>query len=254
MGNKLQGMAVLVTRPVHQADAFCRLLEAENARAIRFPVIEIQAIAPDDVATQVLQQHSDCLIFISANAVRLGLEAINKFSPDRLRQSRIMAIGKATAGELEKRGIKPDLVPPSPYNSESLLAMPEMQDVSGRHFTIIKGKGGRTYLMEQLRARGGTVNEVDVYIRVKPRQSNLAIKELTECERSVVSITSVKGLHFLFEMASIEQGDWLKKHVEFLVPGDRVADAVRDMHIKHPPIIAGNATDAEMFERLLDAG
>ena len=253
MSDKLKGLTVLVTRPAHQAEPFCQLVKSAGGKAVRFPVIEIEPIALDAAARDALQRPSDCLIFISANAVRLGIEAINNAAPGRLGQSRIMAIGKATAHELESRGVKPDLVPPSPYNSEALLAMPEMQDVSGRHYTIIKGKGGRTYLMEQLRARGGVVNAVDIYVRTKPQQSNAALKELTECERVVVSITSVKGLHYLFEMASVEQGDWLKQHAELLVPGDRVADAVRDLHVRHTPIIAENATDAVMMNSLLRA-
>jgi uroporphyrinogen-III synthase len=251
MNKQLKDITVLVTRPAHQAEPFCQLVEDAGGKAVRFPVIEIESIAPDAAARDALQRESDCLIFISANAVRLGIEAINNTAPDRLGQSRIMAIGKATAHELESRGVKPDLVPPSPYNSEALLAMPEMQNISDRYYTIIKGKGGRTYLMEQLRARGGVVSEVDIYVRTKPQQSNAALKELTECEHVVVSITSVKGLHYLFEMASKEQGEWLKQYAEFLVPGDRVADAVRDLHVRHAPIIAENATDAVMMNSLL---
>jgi len=214
-------------------------------------VIEIQPVELDDAAENALQQVADCLIFISANAARLGVETIRRVAPDRLQQSQIMAIGKATAHELESRGIQPDLVPPSPYNSESLLAMPEMQDISGRRFIIIKGKGGRTYLMEQLRGRGGVVQEIDTYVRVKPQQSNAALRQLTESERVIVSITSVKGLHYLFEMASVEQAEWLKQHAHFLVPGDRVAYATRDLHIRKAPIIAENAADQVMFENLL---
>jgi len=253
MSNELQGITVLVTRPVHQAEPFCRLVEEAGGKTIRFPVIEIQAIALDAAASDAIQKASDCLIFISANAVRLGIEAINDVMPERLKQSRIMAIGKATAHELESRGVKPDLVPPSPYNSEALLGMPEMQEVNGRRYTIIKGKGGRTYLMEQLRARGAVVNEVDIYVRTKPQQSNTVLTELIEAQRVIVSITSVKGLHYLFEMASVEQAEWLKRHAQFLVPGKRVADAIHDLHIQQAPIIAENATDPVMMESLLAA-
>jgi len=253
MSNELQGITVLVTRPAHQAEPFCRLVEEAGGKAIRFPVIEIQAIALDAAAHDAIQKASDCLIFISANAVRLGIEAINNVMPERLEQSCIMAIGKATAHELESRGVKPDLVPPSPYNSEALLAMPEMQDVSGRRYTIIKGKGGRTYLMKQLRARGAVVNEVDIYVRCKPQQGNAALTAFTQSQRAVVSITSVKGLHYLFEMVSAEQGEWLKRHAQFLVPGKRVEDALHDLHIQQLPIVAENATDAVMMESLLAA-
>ena len=252
MSNELQGKTLLVTRPAHQADAFCRLVDAAGGRTIRFPVIDIQPLIPDAAAQNVLRSTADCLIFISANAVRLGVEVIKQLAPERLTQSHIMAIGKATAHELEQLGIQPDRVPPSPYNSEALLAMPEMRAVHERRFTIIKGKGGRTYLKEQLLARGGIVNEVEIYVRVKPQQSKAALNELMLSEHAIVSITSVKGLHYLFEMASPEQAHWLKQHAQFLVPGTRVAEAVHDLHIHHAPIVAENATDEMMLRSLLE--
>ncbi|MCW8963874.1 MAG: uroporphyrinogen-III synthase [Gammaproteobacteria bacterium] len=251
MSSELSGIDVLVTRPVHQAEAFCLLVELAGGQAIRFPVIEIKPIALDAAAEYGLQKSADYLIFISANAVRLGVDEMRRVAPERLEQSRVIAIGKATAHGLQSVGIVPDLVPPSPYNSESLLGLPEMQKISGQRFTIIKGKGGRTYLMEQLRARGGIVHEVDIYVRIKPQQSNAALSKLTESQRAVVSVTSVKGLHYLFEMASVEQAEWLKQHAYFLVPGERVAEATRDLHIRHAPIIAENATDQVMFAALL---
>lgn len=254
MQNALSGITVLVTRPAHQAESFCEMVESAGGRAIRYPVIEIQPLALDNEAVDLLQQPGDCLIFISANAVRLGVQAIRMQAPEFLQASRIMAIGKATAGELQQQGIHPDLVPPSPYNSEALLGMHEMQDVAGRRFTIIKGRGGRSYLMDQLRARGAAaVNELDTYVRVKPRQGNQVLHELASLERVAVSITSVRGLHNLFEMASREQADWFRRHAHFLVPGDRLADAARDLHVSHAPIVAKDATDQVMFEKLVSA-
>lgn len=249
--NALKNMTVLVTRPEHQAEPFCDLVTNAGGTAIRFPVIEIKEIPLSEEARQFLQQDTDCMIFISANAVRLGVAAIRAAASERLEQSRVMAIGKATARQLEAEGITPDLVPPSPYNSEALLALPEMQNITDRKYTVVKGMGGRTYLMDQLRQRGGQVNEIDIYVRVKPDINNAVLNKFRQSERAVVSITSVKGLHYLFELAPVEQVDWLKQQVEFLVPGDRVADAVRDLHVKHSPIIAENATDTVMFERLI---
>ena len=251
MADTLSGVTVLVTRPAHQAEGFCQLVSEAGGRAIRFPVIEIQPIPLQSGTADVLQSTVDCLVFISANAVRIGLQYMQDCCPGCLQQRRVMAIGKATARELQDHDIKADLVPPSPYNSEALLAMPEMRDVRGRSFTLIKGRGGRRFLAEQLEARGASVNEVDVYVRVKPRQSNQVLVDLTAAEKPVVAITSVKGLHYLFEMASREQGEWMRQHARFLVPGDRVADAIRDLHIRQSPVVAENATDIVMISTLM---
>jgi uroporphyrinogen-III synthase len=253
MNDELKNLTVLVTRPVHQADNFVDLVEEAGGHALRFPVIEIQPLELQEADRELLQQLTDCLIFISANAVHIGVAELSRLVPGKLPVTRVMAIGQATARALLEHGITPDLVPPSPYNSEALLAMPEMQDVRGRRYTIIKGKGGREYLNEQLQARGGIVRTVDVYTRVRSRENNDILQQLLLYEDVVVAITSVKGLHYLFEMASAEQGAWLKKHARFLVPGNRVADAVHDCHIKHAPIVAENATDEAMIRRLLQS-
>jgi uroporphyrinogen-III synthase len=253
MNTGLKNLTVLVTRPAHQADNFVDLVEEAGGVTIRFPVIEILPLELHEAEGSALQQNADCLIFISANAVRLGVAALNRLAPGKLASTRVMAIGQATAKALQEHGVTPDLVPPSPFNSEALLGMPEMQHISARRYLIIKGKGGREYLQEQLRARGGIVNTVDVYVRSKPVQSNEPLQQLSLYDNVVVAITSVKGLHYLFEMASAEQSSWLKQHARFLVPGSRVADAIRDLHVKHLPLIAENATDEVMFKRLLDS-
>ena len=247
----LQNITILVTRPQHQAGPFSEMVRQAGGKAIRFPVIEIREIGLTEEAKAMLRQDTGHVIFISGNAVRLGVPAINAINPQWFEQGRIIAIGKATASCLREQGIKPVLVPPAPCNSEALLAMPEMQNIAGCRYTIVKGKGGRDYLREQLRHRGGRVNEIDIYMRTKPEISNAPLSELMAAKQAVAAITSVKGLHYLFQLASDEQAEWLKKNAAFLVPGDRVADAVRDLHIRHAPIIAGDATDAAMYAKLL---
>ncbi len=249
----LENVTILVTRPEHQARPFFEMIRQAGGGAIRFPVIEIREIGLSEESKGLLQQNVGCVIFISGNAVRLGVPAINAVNPEWLGQTRIIAIGNATAARLKERGIEPGLVPPSPCNSEALLAMPEMRDIAGRQYTIVKGRGGRDYLREQLRHRGGKVNEIDIYVRVKPKTCNTPLSELMKAERAVVAITSVKGLCHLFELASDEQAEWLRENAGFLVPGVRVADAVRDLHIRQVPMIADDATDAAMYNRLLQA-
>ena len=247
----LSNTTVVVTRPQHQADNFVALIEEAGGQVIRFPVMEIQPLELQQADITVLGQQTDCLIFVSANAVRLGIVSLRRLVPGFLAGARIMAIGQATANALEENAVKPDVVPPSPYNSEALLALPQMQEIRGRRYTILKGKGGRDYLQEQLQARGGIVRTVDVYQRTRPKQDNSPLQQLSQLDNVVVAITSVKGLHYLFELASADQSEWMKKNARFLVPGNRVADAVRDMHIKHAPLVAENATDEVMCRRLL---
>ncbi len=249
----LQNVTVLVTRPEHQAQPFFSMIRRAGGQAILFPVIEIREIEPGAEAKAMLHQTVDGIIFISANAVRLGVPMLNAINPQWNGDSQIIAIGKATAARLQKQGMEPILTPPAPFNSEALLAMPQMQDIAGHQYTIIKGRGGRRHLQEQLKERGARVSEIDIYVRVKPTLRNTPLNGLMQAERAVVAITSIKGLHHLFELASTEQAEWLKKSAEFLVPGMRVADATHDLHIRQAPMIAEDATDEAMYNRLLAA-
>ena len=251
--SNLTNVTVLVTRPQHQAAPFCQMVEAAGGRAIRFPVIVIEAIPLADEQQQALQSPADKLIFISANAVRLGLPLLQQTAPQLLAQSQIIAIGQATASQLGEMGHAPQLIPPSPYNSEALLAIAEMQDCNDQHVVIIKGRGGRGYLKEQLLQRGANVIEIETYVRNKPAGNIAMLERFIGSEQAVVSITSVKGLHYLFEMANAEQAGWLRRQAHFLVPGTRVADAVKDLHVTHAPRIAENACDEVMFNALCAA-
>lgn len=249
--NVLENVTILVTRPQHQAQPFFEMVRQAGSAAIRFPVIAIKEIGLSEESKVMLRHNVGCMIFISGNAVRLGVPAIRAVNPQWPGQTRIIAIGRATAARLQEQGIEPGLVPPGACNSEALLAMPEMQDIAGHQYTIIKGRGGRDYLREQLEYRGAEVSEIDIYVRVKPNISNTPLSELMKAGRAVVAITSVKGLQYLFELASDEQAQWLRNNAQFLVPGARVADAVRELHIRQAPIIAEDATDAAMYDRLL---
>ena len=67
----LGGLSVLVTRPMHQADKLCALIEAAHGRPIRFPALEI--VGPVDKTTTrdalLAARRCDLLIFVSTNAV-----------------------------------------------------------------------------------------------------------------------------------------------------------------------------------------
>jgi len=61
---------------------------------------------------------------------------------EQFKSVRIAAIGKATAQALALAGLPVDLVPESGYNSEALLAMPQMQQINGQRYLIVRAKVG----------------------------------------------------------------------------------------------------------------
>ena len=191
---ELAGVGVLVTRPRHQASELVAAIAARGGTPIEFPVIGIQPRAEADVGADVAGMHEpDIAIYVSANAVQHGRAAAGA--------ARIAAIGPATAAALQAAGLSVDIRSPAGYNSEHLLGVPELHDVSGKVVRIIRGERGRELLAETLRSRGASVEYLTVYSRQLPRYSDADIANLEQQWRSgsihVVTVMSVESLQNL---------------------------------------------------------
>lgn len=185
----LAGRGILVTRPRAQAANLCQLIAAAGGRAIAFPTIEIEAAGDREEARRTLAAPADLLFFTSRNAVDYAMDL---FAGGVLPASpRLVAVGKATAEALAAVGRAPDLVPQGRYDSESLLALPELQDVSGLKAVIVRGEGGRPLLGETLRARGAEVAYAEVYVRTLPEVEPHAL--LAGWEQAVQFVTATSG-------------------------------------------------------------
>ncbi|MBL3589640.1 MAG: uroporphyrinogen-III synthase [gamma proteobacterium endosymbiont of Lamellibrachia anaximandri] len=163
----LRGIGVLVTRPERQAGGLCERIEASGGMALPFPAIRIDP-TEDAAAAQLLLSMvaGDTLIFVSPNAVTFGLQLLDgERLPDGIR---LAAVGKGTARVLMQAGYPPDVVPPTRFDSEGLLATPELQQIVGRRIVIVRGVGGRALLGETLKQRGAEVSYAEVYRRQRP--------------------------------------------------------------------------------------
>ncbi len=163
----LGGRGVLVTRPADQAEPLCRLIEAANGRPIPFPTIEIIPARDPRAAQDLLAQPWDLMVFISRNAVEHAVRLTPAAAP--WGKARLLAaVGRATAIALGDAGRPPDLVPGERYDSETLLALPELARPLGWRVLIVRGEGGRATLADTLAARGAEVTYAEVYRRARP--------------------------------------------------------------------------------------
>lgn len=205
---------VLVTRPQQQANTLCKLIEQQGCNAIRFPTLQITVFDHPAIKQQLMllnQYH--WLIFISSNAVNFALRANNgKIEP--FKQCSIAAIGKATEKALKIAGLSVKLIPALQFNTEGLLATPEMQAVAGQSCLIIRGKGGRETLANRLRIRGAQVDYMEVYLRERPVFfDTTVIHMIRQGKIDAITITSGNALKNLLSMIDREFQDIL-----FLVP------------------------------------
>jgi len=164
----LAGLHILNTRPAHQAAELSAALRAAGARVSELPLIAIMPLplAADDERLLLDLDRYDGVFFVSANAARLGLDAIAGVWPQWPHRLPAYAVGQHTARVLEAAAITATV--PDQADSEGLLALPALADVAGRRFLLCRGDTGRELLVDTLRARGARVDVLALYRRVLP--------------------------------------------------------------------------------------
>jgi len=227
----LSGVRVLVTRPKHQAENLSRLIEEQGGIAVRFPTLDI--VPRDDDAIKLSLTNLDrfqWVVFISVNAVNFALKA-NSGKIGYTESVRFAAVGKSTAQAMKIAGLPVDLMPENGYNSEALLAMPQLQQVEGQNFLIVRGEGGREQLATTLRSRGAAVNYLEVYKRIIPRIDSSPVMELLAQHRlDVITVTSAEALQNLSVMLGEKNNNnKLLSLIPLVVVSDRIRCIAADM-------------------------
>ncbi|OOG25050.1 uroporphyrinogen III synthase [Thioalkalivibrio denitrificans] len=248
----LKGAGVLVTRPAHQADAFCRMVEAAGGVALRFPVMEIRAPRDSERLDAVIDalDDFDIAIFISPNAVSMALNRIHarRHWPDHLR---IGAVGRKSAQELARAGHAAHICPPRRFDSEALLAEAELQDVAGKRIVIFRGDGGRELLGDTLKERGAQVEYAEAYRRARPdADTGQLLHHWSRGELHLATSTSSEGLRNLFDMVGKLGRMWLRK-TPLVVGSTRMVDTARELGFQGDPWVAEDPSDESMMDTVL---
>ncbi|OGS99877.1 MAG: uroporphyrinogen III synthase [Gallionellales bacterium RIFCSPLOWO2_12_FULL_59_22] len=220
----LVGLKIAVTRPRDQAAPLARRIEEAGGIPLLFPLLDI-APATDQAALR--EQISrlaqfDLAIFISPNAVHYGMAAI-RASGELPQNLKIATVGQGSAKALRELGLAGVIAPTERFDSEGLLALPELQDVAGWRVLILRGDGGRELLGDTLRARGATVEYAACYRRSKPQQD---IAALLKAAPDALTVTSSEALAYLWQMLDDAQRESLCG-IPLFVPHQRIAELAR---------------------------
>lgn len=244
----LADIVVLVTRPAHQTQHLRALIEAEGGQSIAFPVLEIQDPSDNSAVVRLIQRldEFDIAIFISANAVTKAMDLIlpHRDWPSHLQ---IAVVGTRTAEALQEYGQTVDICPEEKFNSESLLALPEMRNVVNKKIVIFRGEGGRELLAETLRERGADIEYAEVYRRGKPADipgtTTLNLEHLLITGKiNIIVITSNESLRNLWELAGTT-GQQVLLHMPLAVMSPRIATAAQELGITCHTSVAPEAND-----------
>jgi len=244
----LAGRVVVVTRPAAQAARFASLVAAAGAQPLLLPTLEIAAVELDaDARRRLAPDDYDWVVFTSSNAVDSALAQL-----PHPRRARVAAVGRATARALEHCGIRVAAFPRTTSDSEGLLELDCFAEPRGQRILILKGRGGRTLLRDELARRGAEVVLGDVYERRRAPADASALQALRQaCATGsvVIAATSAEVLAALLELAP-EEGCPALRDATLLVPGERVASSARDFGWRGRIVVATGAEDAIMAETL----
>jgi len=233
---------VLVTRPAGQADALCERIEALGWRAIRFPTVEI---VPVDACGPWREADYDFLVFVSRNSVIYGLPLIQGENRD----ISVAVVGRGTARQLEQSGRSVDVMPAGHWNSEGLLAHPDMRSVSGKRILIVRGEGGRPLLGDELEKRGANVEYAEVYRRVLPAVDATSLIRMWPDRIHLVIVTSNEILANLATLLG-DSAQALLRKTPLLVVSERGKALARSLGCGQV-ILAAGADDEALVSTML---
>jgi uroporphyrinogen-III synthase len=244
----LDGVGVIVTRPQRQAAGLARTLASVGATPLIWPAI---VILPPQDRTQLERAHAalasyDVAVFVSANAAEYGVPDASQW-PKTLR---VFAPGPGTAEALAAVGVAGVRIPLTTFDTEGLLALPELQHVDGARVVIFRGQGGRELLGSTLAERGAHVDYVACYRRTAPTSGAEGLLEaLREGRAHAITLSSSEGIDNVLRAVGIE-GRALLERIPAFVPHPRIADHARAAGLSAITTAAGG--DAGLVAGLLE--
>jgi uroporphyrinogen-III synthase len=223
----------VVTRPVPQAARLAELIRKAGGEPILFPVLEIfeaRDLAPLHQIIDRLEEF-DFAIFISPTAVDKAMNLIRarRAWPAGLRAA---AVGRGSQRELARFGVTSALAPASRFDSEGLLELPELSDLTGRKVVIFRGEGGRELLGDELVRRGAELTYAECYRRGRPEvDAAPLLQRWVRNEVQAVTVTSGESMRNLFDLVGKLGQQWLRNTPVF-VTHERIADVARELGVK----------------------
>jgi uroporphyrinogen-III synthase len=202
-----------------------------------FPLLDIAAVQNSRELQEQISRLAqfDLAIFISPNAVKYGIAAIQDVVSGASNEIdlppalKIATVGQGSAKALRELGISNVIAPTERFDSEGLLALPQLQNVAGWRVMIFRGDGGRELLGDTLKARGATVEYAACYRRSKSQQDAGA---LIAAMPDAITVTSSEALGYLRDLLD-ESSRARLAAVPLFVPHARIAELACQLGWQH---------------------
>ncbi len=239
---------IVVTRTEEQSSSIAAELAGLGAEVLVVPTISIVPAEVSESERSVLNRFSDYdyAFFTSVNAVT---NFFRFFSPDTSRRQRpvIVAIGSKTRSAVQEFGFNPDIVPEK-FNAGELLTSLTSIDLRGKRALVPKGNLSSSEIAEFVRTRGGSADEVVVYMTLPNDGLDESLKEEIRSGRfdTIVffSPSQVKNFLSIFGKAVLEG-----KQVAVIGPTTKRAAERQGLVVD---IVPDNSTTEELIASLIE--
>lgn len=176
---------VVLTRPQGKNEALMAELQGHGLQSIALPALSIEAsltVLPPSYDPAAF----DLLVFVSAQAVRFYLDALQAANKQIPVGQRIATVGAASAQPFYEAGLDTQLElihPPAahPYqDSEALWQLLQPRLAEFDRVLLVRGQQGREWLSQQLIAARKKLSRCSIYQRVPAVWSTQAVQPLQQ--------------------------------------------------------------------------
>lgn len=222
-------MRVVITRAIEEAQVFADLLRAEGFEPIFLPTITIHPSSDLNIFTNAFARLDtlDWLILTSVNGVNVFFENLMKYGHRLAPGTRIAAVGKKTAAQIQTYGHKVDFIPEQFLGQQITSGL---GDLEGKKILLPTADIADPALPEALRAAGAEVEVLTAY-HTKTASAAPDALEIIREGVDVISFTSGSTARNFFHLLQANGMDpyQIPNHPALACIGPKTAEVVQSL-------------------------
>lgn len=246
---------VVITRPVERSEAMARIIREYDGIPVIVPTLELQLVKSEEL--QYISDNIgefDWIIFTSPAGVKSFYAVYNQEEIP----VKVAVIGVKTEEEINRYGIKPDLIP-AKFTAEGLLESFEKIDLKGSRIALPRTLSARKVLPEGLALLGAEVYIAEAYTSSIPENHEDIISLVDQVlldKIDIITFTSPLTVKNLLKIVNEEKPDKYDLFLEKLQTkiivgsiGPITGNVLREYSIQ--PVEPERYTVKDMVEALL---
>lgn len=247
-------MNVLVTRPDSRGQELVDMLNEQQIFAIHQPLFTIEAGKELPLLPSVISRlkSGDYVFVVSPNAVDYAVKTLSDTGFHFRADLKYFAVGQRTAKYFTEKAEQAVIYPIESENSEGVLALPDMQNLTEKTILILRADSGRELLAETAILRGATIQYLECYRRESVTDD--IPEKISLCKRlgvDTIVITSSEILRSLYEQTKDECKVWLLE-CDLVVVSQRIAKIAKQMGWEEEKIrVSDKADNVTLMNTLL---